>query len=125
MKAPISEATTLLQKGHLDGARQLLEQFQKAYPETQDNQVDALLYFAYRGLGDTTQAIAICDKRLAHSQKKAMQSIWHLRRGILHLRAHQEIEAMDDFHTVLKINCNAEHVSQAKKSLAEANITVN
>tara|TARA_Y100001968_G_C19350970_1_gene714618 strand:- start:766 stop:1143 length:378 start_codon:yes stop_codon:yes gene_type:complete len=125
MKAPISEATTLLQKGHLDGARQLLEQFQKAYPKTQDNQVDALLYFVYRGLGETEKAIAICGKRLAQTEKAAMLSIWHLRRGILHLRAHQDMEAMDDFNTVLKINCNVEHVSQAKKSLAEANITVN
>ena len=125
MKAPISEATILLQKGHLDGARQLLEQFQKAYPTTQDNQVDALLYFVYRGLGDTDKAIAVCGKRLAQSQQKDMLSIWHLRRGILHLRAHQDVEAMDDFNAVLKIDCNSEHVSQAKKSLAEANITVN
>ena len=125
MKAPISEATTLLQKGHMDAARQLLEQYLKAYPAEDNNQVDALLYFIYRGMGDTDKAIDVCGKRVLQSQKKSMLSIWHLRRGILHLRAHKEIEAIEDFNIVLEINCNEEHVSQAKKSLGEASLTVN
>ena len=125
MKAPISEATVLLQKGHLDGARQLLEQYKKIYPETDNERVDALLYFIYRGLDETDQAIAVCSKHLALEQPKRTRSIWHLRRGILHLRAAKQMEAIEDLNAVLEINCNAEHVAQAQKSLSEANLAVN
>jgi len=125
MKAPISEATILLQKGHLEAARNLLEQYAKAYPDIENPQVDALLYFIFRGLGETDKAIGICSKRLGLTQQAPNISKWHLRRGLLHLRAHDSAQAIEDFSVVIEINCNADQVSQAQKGLYEANLEVN
>ena len=125
MKPPIHEATTLVQKGHLDAARNLLEQFAKAYPQQGSPQVDALLYFIYRGMNEAEKAIHICNRQVEAAQKDLTRSTWLLRRGLLKLRAHQEVDAMSDFQQVIQINCSLDHVTQAQKSISEANLQVN
>ena len=125
MKAPIHEATVLVQKGHLDAARNLLEQFAKAYPEHANQQVGALLYFIYRGIGDVDNAIHTCDQQLSLPNRDLTRSTWLLRRGLLKLRAHHEVDALSDFQEVIKMNCSVDHVAQAKKSISEANLKVN
>lgn len=125
MKPPIHEATTLVQKGHLDAARNLLEGFVKAYPHEESPQVDALLYFIYRGMNDAEKAIHICSRQVETTQKDLTRSTWLLRRGLLKLRAHQEVEALSDFQQVISINCSLDHVTQAQKSISEANLKVN
>ena len=125
MKPPIHEATTLVQKGHLDAARNLLEQFAKAYPQQESPQVDALLYFIYRGMNEAEKAIHICNRQVEATQKDLTRSTWLLRRGLLKLRAHQEVDAMSDFQQVIHINCSLDHVTQAQKGICEANLKVN
>ena len=125
MKAPIQEATVLVQKGHLDAARNLLEQFLKAYPEHASQQVGALLYFIYRGMDDVDSAINTCDQQLALVNKDLPRSTWLLRRGLLKLRANHEVDALSDFKEVIQMNCSIDHVNQAQKSINEANLKVN
>ena len=125
MKAPIQEATILVQKGHLDAARNLLEQFTKAYPDHDSQQVGALLYFIYRGIGDIENAIGTCEQQLSLMPKALTRSTWLLRRGLLKLRDNHEVDALSDFQEVIQMNCSADHVQQARKSIAEANLKVN
>ena len=125
MKAPIQEATVLVQKGHLDAARNLLEQFLKAYPAQANQQVGALLYFIYRGMDDVDNAIHTCNQQLSLVDKDLPRSTWLLRRGLLKLRANHEVDALGDFEEVIQMNCSSDHVSQAQKSISEANLKVN
>ena len=104
MKAPIQEATILVQKGHLDAARNLLEQFTKAYPDHDSQQVGALLYFIYRGIGDIENAIGTCEQQLSLMPKALTRSTWLLRRGLLKLRDNHEVDALSDFQEVIQMN---------------------
>ena len=83
MKALFKKPRSWSKKDTSDAARNLLEQFTKAYPDHDSQQVGALLYFIYRGIGDIENAIGTCEQQLSLMPKALTRSTWLLRRGLL------------------------------------------
>ena len=112
------EALQLSLVGDVDGALALLRAARDNAPL--DESALSLLFNLLHDAGPSDEALAVCAEGLQLAARPIATSTWHLRRGLLHVEAHNRTGAVADLMAVIKQRASKDHEVQAQKALLRA-----